>query len=87
MRKKKLKLIIVLTKISIFYAKLWGDIEEMQFILKYNEVEKEDLLDKVISEMIKMKENDNNSEDESDGLEDGKNSEKGKNEEKEKKEE
>ena len=59
----------------------------MQFILKYNEVEKEDLLDKVISEMIKMKENDNNSEDESDGLEDGKNSEKGKNEEKEKKEE
>ena len=89
--KKKIKINYcfdkILIYISIFYAKLWGDIEEMQFILKYNEVEKEDLLDKVISEMIKMKENDNNSEDESDGLEDDKNSEKGKNEEKEKKEE
>ena len=61
--KKRIKINLCLDKIliyiSILYTKLDGEVEEMKFLLKYNDVEKKDLLEMILLEMIKMKENEN----------------------------
>ena len=56
----------------------------MQFILKYKDVEKEDLLDTVISEMVETNEKEDDSEDKSGSSEDDKDLKEDKGEEKEK---
>ena len=65
--KKKIKINLclneILIHISILYTHLYGDVEEMSFLLIYNAIEKEEeLIDLVVYEMIKMKEIENNSE-------------------------
>ena len=86
--KKRIKINLcldnILIYISILFTTLLGNLEEIKFVLKYSDVEEEDLLEKVVSEMIKMKENENNLKDKNDGSEDVKSSDSEKKEEKEK---
>ena len=85
---KKIKINLCLDKIlihiSILYTTFCGEVEEIKFILKYNDVEKEDILDLVISEMIKMKENEDNSKEKNGDSKSGKESDEEKEDEKKK---
>ena len=86
--KKRIKINLcldnILIYISILFTTTLGNLEEIKLVLKYNDVEEEDLLEKVVSEMIIMKENENNLKDKNDGLEDVKSSDRENKEEKEK---
>ena len=59
--KKKIKVNLFLEKIlihiSVFCYNLSGEEEEMKFLLKNNDIEKQDFLKTLVSEMIKMKQN------------------------------
>ena len=73
--KKRIKINLCLNEIVIFitilYTQLDGKVEEMKFILKYDEIEEEEELEELlISEIIKMKENENKSEDGNESSED-----------------
>ena len=74
--KKRIKINLCLNKILIFISVLFttfcGDFEEITFILKYKDVEKEDLIDKVLTEMINMKKDENNLEKKNNNSEDDK---------------
>ena len=71
--KKKIKINLCLDKIlisiSIIYTKYYGETEEMKFILRYNDVEEKDILETILLEIIKMKENKKKSEEKSESSE------------------
>ena len=62
--KKKIKINLILENIliniSVLYTTIYGHIEEMKFTLRHSDVEKKEMLDMALSEMILMKENKNN---------------------------
>ena len=88
--KKRIKINLCLNEIVIFitilYTQLDGKVEEMKFILKYDEIEEEEELEELlISEIIKMKESENKSEDGNESSEDDKDLDEKKEDSKEKK--
>ena len=88
--KKRIKINLCLNEIVIFitilYTQLDGEVEEMKFILKYDDVEEEEELEELlISEIIKMKESENKSEDGNESSEDDKDLDEKKEDSKEKK--